>query len=58
MPVFEITAPDGKVYEVEGANIEGAKNAFRQMLAQNEKADQIVKDFVNQDVKLNKLLKK
>ena len=53
MPVFEITAPDGKVYEVEGKSIEGAQSAFRQMMAQNEKADQIVKDFVNQDVKLN-----
>ena len=52
MPVFEITAPDGQVYEVEGANIEGAKNAFRQMMAQNERADQIVQDFVN-PVKLN-----
>ena len=52
MPVFEITAPDGKVYEVEGANIEGAKNAFREFLAQNEKADQIVQDFIN-PVKLN-----
>ena len=53
MPVFEITAPDGKVYEVEGANIEGAKNAFRQFLAENEKADKITQDFINQDVKLN-----
>lgn len=52
MPVFEITAPDGKVYEVEGKSIEGAKNAFRQMMAQNERADQIVQDFVN-PVKLN-----
>tara|TARA_Y100001972_G_scaffold78352_2_gene95225 strand:+ start:537 stop:2153 length:1617 start_codon:yes stop_codon:yes gene_type:complete len=53
MPVFEITAPDGKVYEVEGANIEGAKNAFRQMMAQNERADQIVQNFLNEDVKFN-----
>ena len=53
MPVFEITAPDGKVYEVEGKSIEGAQNAFRQMMAQNKRADQIVQDFVNQDVKLN-----
>ena len=50
---FEITAPDGKVYEVEGKSIEGAKNAFRQMMAQNEKADKITQDFINQDVKLN-----
>ena len=53
MPIFEITAPDGKVYEVEGKSIEGAKNAFRQMIAQNEKADKITQDFINQDVKLN-----
>ena len=53
MPIFEITAPDGKVYEVEGASIEGAKNAFRQILAQNEKADKITQDFIDQDVKLN-----
>ena len=50
MPIFEITAPDGKVYEVEGKSIEGAKNAFRQMIAQNEKADKITQDFINQDV--------
>lgn len=32
MPTFEITAPDGKAYHVEGDNQEGAVNALHQML--------------------------
>lgn len=32
MPVFEITAPDGKAYHVEGDNQEGAVNALHQAL--------------------------
>jgi len=32
MPTFEITTPDGRTFEVEGANKEGAVNALRQYL--------------------------
>ena len=35
MATFEITAPDGKVYEVEGATQEGALAALKKMQAQN-----------------------
>ena len=34
MPTFEITTPDGRTFEVEGANREGAVNALRRHLGQ------------------------
>jgi hypothetical protein len=32
MPTFDITAPDGKVYEIEGANAQGALAALQKHL--------------------------
>lgn len=39
MATFEITAPDGKTYEVEGATQEGAVAALKKMLGQSQSED-------------------
>lgn len=41
MPTFEITAPNGKTYEVTGNSAEGAYAALRKSLASNQPADEI-----------------
>ena len=41
MPTFEITAPDGKKYDVTGDNAEGAYNALIIMLGDNQ-AEQVI----------------
>lgn len=38
MPTFDITAPDGKVYEIEGANAEGALAALQKHLGSSPAA--------------------
>ena len=38
MPVFEFTAPNGKTYEVEGANRQGAIMAFKNHIANTSPA--------------------
>jgi hypothetical protein len=38
MPIFEITGPDGSLYEVDGPNMEGALTALQRGLGQAKPA--------------------